>query len=133
MNEVTTESNQIIMPLIFVVILIVLFISFRKFSYIFLPLFALLISVLWLFGTMVLLGIPFTVMSVALFPLLMGLGVDYSVHLFHNYRTEIKNGKKPGKTFAYLLQHNIYLQIDTRDHFVSFRMREKQYNLFAFK
>lgn len=97
MNDVTTESNQIIMPLIFVVILVVLFISFRKVTYIFLPLFALLISVLWLFGTMVLLGIPFTVMSVALFPLLMGLGVDYSVHLSHNYRIELSKGRTPAE------------------------------------
>jgi predicted RND superfamily exporter protein len=97
LNEVTTESNQIIMPLIFIVILTVLFISFRKISYIFLPLFALLISIIWLFGTMVLLGIPFTVMSVALFPLLMGLGVDYSVHLSHNYRIELSKGRTPGE------------------------------------
>ena len=97
MNEVTTESNTIIMPLIFVVILAVLFISFRKLSYIILPLVALLISIVWLFGTMVLLGITFTVMSVALFPLLMGLGVDYSVHLSHNYRIEISKGRTPGE------------------------------------
>lgn len=97
MNEVTTESNTIIMPLIFVVILLVLFFSFRKFSYIILPLVALLVSIVWLFGTMVLLGISFTVMSVALFPLLMGLGVDYSVHLSHNYRLEISKGRTPGE------------------------------------
>ncbi|UCF49018.1 MAG: MMPL family transporter [Thermoplasmatales archaeon] len=97
MNEVTTESNTIIMPLIFVVILVVLFISFRKVSYMVLPLIALLVSIIWLFGTMVLLGISFTVMSVALFPLLMGLGVDYSVHLSHNYRLEISKGRTPGE------------------------------------
>ncbi len=97
MNEVTTESNTIIMPLIFVVILAVLFISFRRLSYMVLPLIALLVSIIWLFGTMVLLGISFTVMSVALFPLLMGLGVDYSVHLSHHYRIEISKGRTPGE------------------------------------
>ena len=97
MNEVTTESNTIIMPLIFVVILSVLFFSFRRLSYIILPLVALLVSIVWLFGTMVLLGISFTVMSVALFPLLMGLGVDYSVHLSHNYRIELSKGRTPAQ------------------------------------
>ncbi len=97
MNEVTTESNTIIMPLIFIVILAVLFISFRKLSYMVLPLIALLVSIIWLFGTMVLLGISFTVMSVALFPLLMGLGVDYSVHLSHNYRIELSKGRTPAE------------------------------------
>jgi predicted RND superfamily exporter protein len=97
MNEVTTESNTIIMPLIFIVILAVLFISFRKISYMILPLFALLISIIWLFGSMVLFGISFTVISVALFPLLMGLGVDYSVHLSHNYRLELSKGSTPAE------------------------------------
>jgi len=97
MNEVTTESNTIIMPLIFVVILGVLFVSFRRISYMVLPLVALLVSIIWLFGTMVLLGISFTVMSVALFPLLMGLGVDYSVHLSHNYRIELTKGRTPAR------------------------------------
>jgi len=97
MNDVTTESNTVIMPLIFVVILAVLFISFRKVSYMVLPLIALLVSIVWLFGTMVLLGISFTVMSVALFPLLMGLGVDYSVHLSHNYRLELSKGSTPAE------------------------------------
>jgi predicted RND superfamily exporter protein len=97
MNEVTTESNVIIMPLIFVVILAVLFVSFRKLSYMVLPLVALMVSMVWLFGSMVLLGISFTVMSVALFPLLMGLGVDYSVHLSHNYRIELSKGSTPAE------------------------------------
>ena len=97
MNEVTNESNQIIMPLIFVVILGVLFVSFRRISYMVLPLIALLVSIVWVFGTMVLFGISFTVMLVALFPLLMGLGVDYSVHLSHNYRIELSKGKTPAE------------------------------------
>jgi len=42
-------------------------------------------------------------------------------------------GQYPGKRFDYLMHNNIYLQIDNRDHFISFRMRENQYSLFAFK
>ncbi|MGA1823795.1 MAG: MBL fold metallo-hydrolase [bacterium] len=42
-------------------------------------------------------------------------------------------GKQPGKTFAYLLQNNIYLQIDDREQFIAFRMRKNQNKLFHFK
>lgn len=35
-------------------------------------------------------------------------------------------GVQPGKDLSYLLKNNIYFQIDTIDHFVSFRMRKKQ-------
>jgi len=96
LNELTEEANIIIMPAIFLVISLILLIMFKRLSYVFLPLVSLSISIIWLFGTMVLLGINFNMMMVAVVPLLMGLGVDYSVHLFHNYRAELKKGYKPG-------------------------------------
>ncbi len=96
MNEVTEEANMIIMPAIFIVISLILLIMFRRISYVLLPLTSLAISIIWLFGTIVLLGMSFNMMMVAIVPLLMGLGVDYSVHLFHEYRSELKKGKKPG-------------------------------------
>lgn len=96
-NELTTEANQIIGPSIFVIIMIILFINFRKTSYVFLPMLALGISTIWLFGTMALLGIPFNVIAVALVPLILGLGVDYSVHLFHNYNAELEKQRTPAE------------------------------------
>ena len=96
-NDITGKANMIIMPMIFVIISIILFISFRKISYVLLPIAALVISTIWLFGTMVLLGIAFTTIAVAIVPLIMGLGVDYSVHLSHNYRAEINRGKNPAE------------------------------------
>jgi len=92
-DEIAMSSNQIIMPSIFIAILILLFITFRKISYMFLPLIGLSLSIIWVFGSMVLLGINFNMMYVALVPLMLGLGVDYSVHMFHNYRAELSNGK----------------------------------------
>jgi len=92
-DEVAMESNKIIMPSIFIAILILLFITFRKASYMFLPLVGLSLSLLWVFGIMVLLGINFSMMYVALVPLMLGLGVDYAVHMFHNYRSELARGK----------------------------------------
>jgi len=104
MNDVTMDANMIIMPAIFVVISLILLVMFKRFSYIILPLASLGISIVWLFGTMVLLDISFNMMMVAVVPLLMGLGVDYSVHLFHNYRAELKNGKSPGPAIISSIQ-----------------------------
>jgi len=94
-DKLTTEANLILGPAMFVMIILILFISFRRGSYIILPLIALLIAAIWLFGTMVLLGIAFSVLAVAIIPLILGLGVDYSVHFFHNYRSELLKGKTP--------------------------------------
>ena len=104
MNEATAQANSIIMPSIFVVICLILLVMFKRFSYVILPLVSLGISIIWLFGTMVLLGIGFNMMMVAIVPLLMGLGVDYSVHLFHNYKAELKQGKQPGKAIIASIQ-----------------------------
>lgn len=92
-NNVAMESNLIIMPSIFIAILILLFITFRKLSYMFLPLIGLSLSIVLIFGTMVILDMNFNTMYVALVPLMLGLGVDYSVHMFHNYRAELESGK----------------------------------------
>ena len=96
-NEVTDEANQIIIPMIFIVIFAILFISFRRPSYVILPMLALVISAIWLFGSMVLLGINFNTIAVAIVPLIMGLGVDYSVHILHHYRSELGRGKTPSE------------------------------------
>jgi predicted RND superfamily exporter protein len=96
-DEVTSEANQVIGPSIFIIIMFILLITFRQPSYVALPMLALGISTIWLFGTMSLLGIAFSVIAVALVPLIMGLGVDYSVHLFHNYRAELEKNRTPAQ------------------------------------
>jgi len=96
-NEITSDANQIIIPMIFIVIIAVLIISFRNISYMFLTLTALAVSLIWLFGTMILLGMAFNIIAVAIIPLILGLGVDYSVHTLHNYRIEIGRGKTPSE------------------------------------
>jgi predicted RND superfamily exporter protein len=91
-NQVTSSANQIIMPSIFIIIMTILFISFRRPSYVFLPVLVFIVASTWLFGTMALFHIPFSIISIALVPLLIGLGVEYSVNFFVNYRAELEQG-----------------------------------------
>ncbi len=96
-NDVAMEAMTIIGPAIFIIILCILFIAFRKPSYILLPILVFAFSCVWLFGTMALLGISFNIIAVALLPLNIGLGVEYSVNLLFNYRTEINKGRTPAE------------------------------------
>ncbi|KYK24059.1 hypothetical protein AYK25_01870 [Thermoplasmatales archaeon SM1-50] len=96
-NDVAMDSMTIIGPAIFIIILCILFIAFRKPSYVFLPILVFAFSCIWLFGTMALLGISFNIIAVALLPLNIGLGVEYSVNLLFNYRTEINKGRLPAE------------------------------------
>ncbi|MEM4259083.1 MAG: efflux RND transporter permease subunit [Candidatus Thermoplasmatota archaeon] len=94
-NTVAMQSNGIIGPSIFIIIVCILFLAFRKPSYVVLPIVVFAFSCIWLFGTMALLGISFSIIAVALLPLNIGLGVEYSVNILHNYRVELGRGRTP--------------------------------------
>ena len=120
-TDVSMEANQIIVPIIFLVISIILFVSFRKLSYVILPLIGLTFAIIWLFGTMVLLGMEFMVMEVALIPMIMGLGVDYSVHLYHNYRVERGQGHPPDQAMQMSIRDiGIAMLLATITTFIAF-------------
>lgn len=55
------------------------------------------------------------------------LPVNVQVYPGHHFHYDI------GATIAFMLENNIYLQMDNIDHFVSFRMRQGQKGLFQFK
>ncbi len=42
-------------------------------------------------------------------------------------------GEAPGKSLNFLLKNNIYFKIKNKTHFINFRMRKNQPNLFTFK
>jgi predicted RND superfamily exporter protein len=96
-NDVAMQAMTIIGPAIFIIILCILFLAFRKPSYILLPILVFAFSCVWLFGTMAMLGISFNIIAVALLPLNIGLGVEYSVNLLYNYRIELKKGRTPAE------------------------------------
>lgn len=52
---------------------------------------------------------------------------DVAVYPGHRYKMEL------GQSFSSLKKLNIYLAIDKREQFVTFRMRKRQSNLFKFK
>jgi hydrophobe/amphiphile efflux-3 (HAE3) family protein len=78
---------------VFILIVFLLAFSFRDYTYVLLPITTLIIVAIWTFGTMVVLGIKFTVVEVAVLPLVVGLGIDYSVHISRRYQEELKKGK----------------------------------------
>ncbi len=78
---------------VFILIIVLLALSFKDYTYVLLPVATLIIVAIWTFGTMVLLGVEFTVVEVAVLPLVVGLGIDYSVHISRRYQEELKKGK----------------------------------------
>lgn len=77
---------------IFGLIILVLAFSFRRLSYVLLPIITLVIATIWTIGTMYFLRLSVTALMVAVIPLLIGLGVDYSVHVLRRYQEELRKG-----------------------------------------
>ena len=52
---------------------------------------------IWVLGTMALLGIPYTLITSIITALSIGIGVDYTIHMIHRYREEFSRSRNPEK------------------------------------
>jgi hypothetical protein len=79
------RDNSILIPVAAILVVVILFLTFRRFSDIFLCLIVIGLGSLWAIGAMGYLGLDFTMVHVALIPLLLGMGVDYSIYILSRY------------------------------------------------
>lgn len=84
---VQREAKFIIIGTIILVIL-VLFISFRKITYCLLVLLPLFVGILFMLGGMTLLGVKVNYFNVAVFPIIIGYGIDSGIFIFMRYLEE---------------------------------------------
>jgi uncharacterized protein len=54
--------------------------------------FPILLVLLWVLGTMTLLGIPYNVVTALITALSIGIGVDYTIHVIHRFTEELEHG-----------------------------------------
>lgn len=73
-------------------IMLVLFLTFRKVLDVLLTLGVVAISMAWVFGLMGLVGIKYTIMSIAIIPLLLGIDIAYAIHVLTRYYEERARG-----------------------------------------
>ena len=52
-------------------------------------------ALIWVLGTMSLLGIPYSLITSIITALSIGIGVDYTIHLIHRYREEFRRSREP--------------------------------------
>ena len=73
-----------LMPAVFLVVILCLWLSFRRVLGVLLPLLTVVVSILWTMGVMSLCHVPLTALSGALPVLLIAVGTAYTIHiLFH--------------------------------------------------
>ncbi len=91
MEEGWDYTMNTLFPIAFGMIIVVLWITFRTISDLMIGLLALVFSLIWIQGFMIYMG--YTSEAATIVPiLLIGLGVDYSIHLTMRYRERIAQG-----------------------------------------
>jgi hypothetical protein len=98
MNYEMTSSMGILLGLSAIFMVIVLLLVFRHVRWSLLPLPVVLLGIVYTFGAMGYVGIPMSMVSMAAFPVLIGVGIDYAIQ-FHN-RLEEELQDKGNKTRA---------------------------------
>lgn len=81
-REMVTEAKRAALY-VFIAISILLALTYRKTAPALLSILFLLIAMIWMFGIFPLLGIRLNLMSIIALPMIIGLGIDYAVHIVH--------------------------------------------------
>ncbi|MBN1389709.1 MAG: MMPL family transporter [Candidatus Thermoplasmatota archaeon] len=92
--DASLDSMAIILPIAFLLVAIILAMTYRDLFDIIISLTALAMAIIWMYGFGSVMGMNFNAMTTAVPVLLVGLGIDYGIHVTMRYREEVGNGRK---------------------------------------
>ena len=90
-NESLIADNLLLIPLVVIVLLGVLFFSFRRFDFVILPLLTVVIAVAWSAGAAGLFGIKLSILTTVLPVILLAVGSAYGIHVVTHYAKDTLN------------------------------------------
>lgn len=73
---------------IFAAVIFFLVLNFRDFKYVVFASAPLVIGMIWMAGVYPLLGQKFNVVNIAVVPLIIGMGIDFGIHIAHRFKVE---------------------------------------------
>ncbi len=99
MSKLIIDDLKVLTPIVVIVMLVVLFLSFRNLKYVILPLLSVTFSIIWTLGLMAILNIPLTIISNAIPVILTAIGTAYGIHIVNKFREDstIINPKERAK------------------------------------
>lgn len=108
MMSITTEmnkSNGPILALAGLLMVVALLLTFRHVKWPLLPIPVVFLGVTWTFGAMGFLHIPFTMVSMSAFPVLIGIGIDYAIQFHNRIDEEFTKGQEPVRAVVETVNH----------------------------
>lgn len=95
MTESQTESIITTMMAALIILALFFWITLRRPSLSFIAVVPIFMVLLWVLGTMALVGIPYNVITALITALSIGIGVDYTIHIIHRYQEEFEHSRDP--------------------------------------
>ncbi|MEK6975610.1 MAG: MMPL family transporter [Candidatus Thermoplasmatota archaeon] len=98
-SELVQEDIVRLMPMVGAFVLVCLFVAFRNLRAITVCFSTLAIGVVWSYGTMGYLGIALNTLNMTIVPLVMGVGIDYSIHMINEFVEHKSEGHSDAEAF----------------------------------
>ncbi|PPD59200.1 efflux RND transporter permease subunit [Dehalogenimonas etheniformans] len=108
MQALMTKSMSTMISISMLLMLVILAVVFSVrgfFAWRWLPLGVVAIGSIYAFGMMGWLSVPITMVSMAILPILIGLGVDYAVQFHNRYDEEARRGETVGEAIIDSVRH----------------------------
>ncbi|MCX6669616.1 MAG: RND family transporter [Methanothrix sp.] len=108
MMSITSEmakSNGPILALAGLLMVVALLLTFRHVKWPLLPIPIVFLGITWTFGAMGFLHIPFTMVSMSAFPVLVGIGIDYAIQFHNRIDEEFTKGMTPMRAVVETVGH----------------------------
>lgn len=102
------EMNSSMGPLLgisAILMLVVLYMVFQHVRWRLLPLPIVLLGIILTFGAMGFMNIPMTMVSMAAFPVLIGLGIDYAIQFHNRIEEELAKGEDAAEAVVQTIKH----------------------------
>ena len=99
-NESTLDNLVWLLILSILVVVLVLALAFRSIMMVAAPLLGLTAALVWTYGIRALAGSDFSILEVAVAPVVLGLGIDYSIHLQRAYEKAREDSDSPAEAWV---------------------------------
>jgi len=109
-NEGTIDNLVWLIAGALFVVVVILALAFRSARGVLFPLAALSMAIVWTYGALAAITPTFSVLHVAVAPVVLGLGIDYSIHLQRSYEKRRSEGADTPEAWALAL-NELYLAL----------------------
>jgi len=104
-DEGTFDNLMFLVALAFLVVVIMLSIAFRSVTRVVFPIVGLSSALIWTYGILNLSGAVFTALEATVAPLVLGLGIDYAIHLQRSQRSHSDQYPNPSESWLRAVGH----------------------------